>query len=37
MVMEDGKGRRKGTRRMERRQEHHNSPLKVILIRNKFM
>jgi hypothetical protein len=31
MVMEDGKGRRKGKRRMERRQEHPTSPLKVII------
>jgi hypothetical protein len=36
MVMEDGKGRRKGMRRMERRQDHHTSPLKIIIKCNKF-
>jgi hypothetical protein len=32
MVRENGKGRRKGTRRMERRQDLQPSPLKVIII-----
>jgi hypothetical protein len=32
MVRENGKGRRKETRMMERRQDHQTSPLKVIII-----
>jgi hypothetical protein len=32
MVMEDGKGLRMETRRMERRQDHQTSPIKVILL-----